>query len=51
MQLLAIRMLFGVPCMQVVESRTYNVLPVVENLFDMGNLAAVCRTADGKKFQ
>lgn len=29
----------------VISQRTYNVLPVVEGLYDMGNLAAVCRSA------
>eukprot|EP00798_Chlamydomonas_sp_ICE-L_P026004 gene26004-11696_t len=28
---------------KVVDQRTYNILPVVENIHDMGNLAAVCR--------
>mmetsp|Transcript_15524 Transcript_15524/g.42071 ORF Transcript_15524/g.42071 Transcript_15524/m.42071 type:complete len:308 (-) Transcript_15524:417-1340(-) len=31
---------------KVVKSRTKNVLPIVEGLYDMGNLAAVCRSAD-----
>ncbi|KAG2442851.1 hypothetical protein HXX76_002930 [Chlamydomonas incerta] len=31
---------------EVVAQRTFSVLPVVEGLYDMGNLAAVCRTAD-----
>ncbi|GLC35824.1 hypothetical protein PLESTB_000498100 [Pleodorina starrii] len=30
----------------VVQNRTFSVLPIVEGLYDMGNLAAVCRTAD-----
>lgn len=30
---------------RVISQRTYNVLPVVEGLYDMGNLAAVCRSA------
>ncbi len=30
----------------VVTKRTYNVLPVVEGLYDMGNLSATCRSAD-----
>jgi hypothetical protein len=34
--------------MQVIASRSYDVVPVVEGLYDMGNLAAVCRSADGK---
>jgi tRNA G18 (ribose-2'-O)-methylase SpoU len=31
---------------RVVSQRTYNVVPVVEGLYDMGNLAACCRSAD-----
>ncbi|KAF5838376.1 hypothetical protein DUNSADRAFT_2986, partial [Dunaliella salina] len=31
---------------KVVRNRTKNVLPIVEGLYDMGNLAAVCRSAD-----
>lgn len=31
---------------QVVANRTYDIVPVVEGLYDMGNLAAVCRSAD-----
>lgn len=34
---------------QVVGARSYNVVPVVEGLHDMGNLAAVCRSADGER--
>eukprot|EP00882_Tetradesmus_deserticola_P025631 GHRQ01028169.1.p1 GENE.GHRQ01028169.1~~GHRQ01028169.1.p1 ORF type:complete len:133 (+),score=19.27 GHRQ01028169.1:319-717(+) len=34
---------------QVIAVRSYGVLPVVEGLYDMGNLAAVCRSADGKQ--
>ena len=30
--------------------RTYGVLPVVEGIYDMGNLAAVCRSADAMGF-
>ncbi|GFR41232.1 hypothetical protein Agub_g1905 [Astrephomene gubernaculifera] len=30
----------------VIANRTFSVLPIVEGLYDMGNLAAVCRTAD-----
>lgn len=30
---------------RVISQRTYTVLPVVEGLYDMGNLAAVCRSA------
>ena len=32
----------------VLEKRTFSVLPVVEGLYNMGNLAAVCRSADGE---
>ena len=32
---------------QVAAARTFRVLPIVEGLYDMGNLAAVCRTSDG----
>ncbi len=32
----------------VLEARTYNVVPLLENMYDMGNLAAVCRSADGE---
>ena len=28
-------------------SRSFHILPIVEGLYDMGNLAAVCRTSDG----
>eukprot|EP00775_Hariotina_reticulata_P007942 gene7942-8138_t len=31
---------------QVIAARCYGVLPIVEGLYDMGNLAAVCRSAD-----
>ena len=34
-------------CVQVAAARTFRVLPIVEGLYDMGNLAAVCRTSDG----
>ena len=34
----------------VVEARTYSVLPIVENLYDMGNLSAVIRSADAFGF-
>jgi hypothetical protein len=34
---------------QVIAARSYSVVPVVEGLYDMGNLAAVCRSADGKR--
>ena len=34
----------------VVDSRTYTVLPIVENLYDMGNLSAVLRSADAFGF-
>ncbi|GFH11335.1 SpoU_methylase domain-containing protein [Haematococcus lacustris] len=30
----------------IAKRRTYSVLPVVEGLYDMGNLSAVCRSAD-----
>lgn len=33
---------------RVVANRTFNVLPIVEGLYDMGNLAAVFRSADGR---
>jgi hypothetical protein len=33
---------------QVVAARCYGVVPVVEGLYDMGNFAAVCRSADGE---
>lgn len=32
----------------VAASRTFTVLPIVEGVYDMGNLAAVCRSADGE---
>jgi hypothetical protein len=35
------------PGVQVVANRTFNVLPIVEGVYDMGNLAAVARSADG----
>ena len=28
-------------------NRTFNVLPIVEGVYDMGNLAAIARSADG----
>ena len=31
----------------VIANRTFNVLPIVEGLYDMGNLAAIVRSADG----
>jgi len=34
-------------CLQCVTERTFNVLPIVEGVYDMGNLAAVTRSADG----
>lgn len=34
------------PLCQVIASRTFNVLPIVEGMYDMGNLAAVFRSAD-----
>lgn len=34
----------------VAAKRTFNVLPIVEGLYDMGNLAAVCRSADAMGF-
>jgi hypothetical protein len=36
-------------CVQVIAARSYQVVPVVEGLYDMGNLAAVCRSADGEQ--
>lgn len=33
--------------LQCVTERTFNVLPIVEGVYDMGNLAAVTRSADG----
>ena len=33
--------------LQVAANRTFNVLPIVEGVYDMGNLAAVTRSADG----
>lgn len=33
---------------QVAASRTFNVLPIVEQTYDMGNLAAIIRSADGE---
>lgn len=33
--------------MQAVANRTFNVLPIVEGVYDMGNLAAVTRSSDG----
>jgi hypothetical protein len=39
------------PCaelsLQVAANRTFNVLPIVEGVYDMGNLAAIARSADG----
>lgn len=35
--------------LQVIRARSYSVVPVVEGLYDMGNLAAVCRSADGER--
>ena len=32
---------------KVVAQRTFSVLPIVEGLYNMGNLAAVCRSSDG----
>lgn len=32
---------------QVVANRTFNVLPIVEGVYDMGNLAAITRSSDG----
>ena len=37
--------MYGAP--QAVANRTFNVLPIVEGVYDMGNLAAVTRSADG----
>lgn len=34
--------------LKVCASRTFNVLPICENIYDLGNLAAVCRSADGE---
>lgn len=31
---------------QVVAHRTFNVLPIVEGVYDMGNLSAICRSVD-----
>lgn len=33
--------------LQVAANRTFNVLPIVEGVYDMGNLAAIARSADG----
>ena len=33
--------------LQVCADRSFAVLPIMEHLYDMGNLAAVCRSADG----
>ena len=33
---------------KVASQRTYAVLPIVEGLYNMGNLAAICRSADGE---
>ncbi len=33
---------------QVCAHRSFNVMTIVESLYDMGNLGAVCRTSDGK---
>lgn len=30
--------------------RTYSVVPILESTYDMGNLAAVCRSADAFSF-
>lgn len=35
----------------VIAKRTFNVLPILEQPYDMGNVAAVCRSADGKREQ
>ncbi|EFN57254.1 hypothetical protein CHLNCDRAFT_21737 [Chlorella variabilis] len=35
---------------RVCAARTFNVLPIVESIYDMGNLAAVCRSADALGF-
>jgi tRNA (guanosine-2'-O-)-methyltransferase len=35
---------------EVIEQRTFSILPVVEGLYNMGNLAAVCRSADAMGF-
>lgn len=35
--------------LKVCASRTFNVLPICENIYDLGNLAAVCRSADGER--
>ena len=40
-----------IPCaellLQVAANRTFNVLPIVEGVYDMGNLAAIARSSDG----
>ncbi|CAI7826121.1 unnamed protein product [Closterium sp. NIES-53] len=36
---------------QAVRARTFAVVPVVEGLADLGNVSAVCRTADGLGYQ
>lgn len=33
---------------KIASQRTFSVLPVVEGIYNMGNLAAVCRSADGE---
>eukprot|EP00238_Polyblepharides_amylifera_P008722 CAMPEP_0196575596 /NCGR_PEP_ID=MMETSP1081-20130531/5042_1 /TAXON_ID=36882 /ORGANISM="Pyramimonas amylifera, Strain CCMP720" /LENGTH=322 /DNA_ID=CAMNT_0041893949 /DNA_START=232 /DNA_END=1200 /DNA_ORIENTATION=- len=35
---------------EVASQRTFNVVPVVEGLYDMGNVAAVCRSAEAMGF-
>ncbi|GAX77510.1 hypothetical protein CEUSTIGMA_g4954.t1 [Chlamydomonas eustigma] len=36
--------------LEVIEHRSFSILPVVEGLYNMGNLAAVCRSADAMGF-
>ena len=32
---------------KIVEDRIFDIVPVVEGLYDLGNIAAVCRTVEG----
>ena len=32
---------------KIIENRIFDIVPVVEGLYDLGNVAAVCRTVEG----
>ena len=32
---------------KIIENRIFGIVPVVEGLYDLGNVAAVCRTVEG----